>query len=204
MKKPRRLTMSIILVAVAFLLTASATYAWVAIHMTASEVGYYESGEIAYTIEGSFIASDDFFAPSENLLTQTIAVNNESSIETALRIKISYTRIYVDTSEQLITETTVFRDQSSDPIDLANDDHITVNFGSSVHRVGDYYLLNTSLAPDSGYRALILSLFYDGDYAGNQYTSQNIQVTVVVEVRQADGLTWSEMTTIDFETGLPT
>src|SRR6056297_3858780 len=105
MNKPRRFTMSIIMVAVAFLLAASATYAWVAIHMTASEVGYYESGEIAYTIQGTFIPADDVFAPSENLLTQTIAVNNQSSIETELRMKIDYTRIYKDTNENIITET---------------------------------------------------------------------------------------------------
>ncbi len=203
MIKKRRLSASLLLLVIAFLLAASATYAWVALHFTANEDGYFESGEIAYGYEGAFIPSDEVFVPSENLLRQTIRVNNQSSIETNLRMKISYTRIYVDVSEQVITETVVYKDLSSDPIDPVNDDHININFATAVNRVGDYYLVNNAFSPNSGLQSLILSIAYDGDYVNNQYASQIIQLSIVIDVRQSDEVTWSELMTIDFETGYP-
>lgn len=201
--KKRRVSVSLLLLLAAFLLAASASYAWVALHFAADEDGYFESGEIAYGYEGAFIPSDEVFVPSENLLRQTIRVNNQSSIETNLRMKISYTRIYVDGSEQVITETVVYKDHSSDPVDPVNDDHIDINFATAVTRVGDHYLVNNPFSPNSGLRSLILSISYDGEYVNNQYASQIIEVSIVIDVRQADEVTWSELTTIDFETGYP-
>lgn len=155
-------------------------------------------GDLRYTKTGAFIGEELIIYPSMELLTEDITLFNESSIDSQMRLKISYTKITNPTGSELVIDTVDYSD--------AIDDHLDVVFDSSMtYDTGYWYLGGTSflIPADNGLIALISSIQYDGTLVGNDYSQQTVSITVTIEVKQNDHVLWSELTSYEFETGYP-
>lgn len=159
--------------------------------------GTVSVGDLRYTQDGAFIADDTVIYPGTELVDTDFSLTNESPIDSQMRIKISYTKI-TRPVDVLVIETVDYAD--------AVDDHLSVTFDSTfVYSSGYWYYNGTSavISADSGTIDLISSIAYDGDLTGNDYSQQSVSVTVTIEVKQNDNVTWSELTSYDFSTGYP-
>jgi hypothetical protein len=61
----------------------------------------------------------------------------------------------------------------------------------------------TSISANSGILRLIRRIYYDGSKASIEYNGQPISISVTIQVKQSDHVTWSDLVTYDFETGYP-
>ncbi len=178
------------------------TYGWFAhgITFTTNDINV---GDLRYTKSGSFIADDSVIVPGENLINEAFVINNLSPITSQLRVKITYTRITT-----VPVEDYVFKNDT--------DDHLAVTFTSTfTFTDGDatpdefdddywYYIDSDEIiAAASGDINLFSEIYYDGEKTSIDYNGQSVTVTVTVEVKQSDNVTWEELTTYDFETGYP-
>lgn len=172
----------------------SMTYGWFTILFTlpTGEVGV---GELKYTPTGSFVSSGGIYIPGEEIVDTPFSVDNESTIDSQLRIQIIYTKV-TNNSGTITSEDIAYTASSTDAIN--------VTMSSSLYGSGEYfyYLGDQSvIAKESGIIDLVSSIYYDGDYTGIDYSGEQITVTLKIQVKQADNVTWSELTEYDFEAG---
>ncbi len=157
--------------------------------------GTVSVGDLRYTQTGDFITDGEIIYPGMELVNSSFSLTNESPISSQMRLKISYTKV----NDPLVGGVeTVYTG--------AVDDHIAVTFDSTFVNSGDYWYYNSDvyeIASNSGAINLISSLYYDGNLVGNDYAQVNCTITVTIEVKQNDNVTWSELTSYDFSTGYP-
>ncbi|MGE4572246.1 MAG: hypothetical protein AB7E09_05815 [Candidatus Izemoplasmatales bacterium] len=183
--KKNRLIQSLLLLIFAFLLTITATYAWISLYESAGSA-QINTGQISYTYHGSFIDESEIVFPDKELLNEDIFVNNQSNIDTSLRLKIDYTLV-----EEVISLKTYKNEISDD---------LFVEFGSSFVLDGDYwyYIASDHAIANTGVIALINSIYYDGFKASNEYATNQVSLYVLIQVKQADHVEWTDLTSIDF------
>ncbi len=173
----------------------SLTFGWISFTNTASG-GVVSVGDLRFVKNGDFISSSEIIYPGKELLDSDISLVNQSTIDSQLRVKIEYTKITY--SEPLLIETVVLSDSL--------EEHLIVGFVSGFVFDGDYWYydgLSGVIEADSGLKTLITSIKYNGFYAGIDYAGQQVNVSIVIEVKQSDNVSWAELTTYDFSTGYP-
>lgn len=170
------------------ILSIGVTYAWI-IHFQEINGSTVHAGEINYDYSGAFINETEIIYPGLNLIDQTISVNNQSTINTQLRLKIDYTYI----GESVYTKTYINE----------VDDDLIVGFSESFINDGDYWYYHSDeyVIDYTGVFNLISNLAYDGNSSSNEYANQSIQIEVLIQVKQADHVAWEDLGTIDFSTG---
>ncbi len=204
-------TITAILMASGFLIIASLgilgiTFGWF-VQSTTLPGGTVSVGDLRYELAGGFV-EDEIIVPGWELVDTPFVITNNSPIASQLRLKITYTRVTV--VEEVITpeEDYVYKGDE--------DDHLAVDFTSSFTfgdgdltpdeydddywYYGDY---ETVILAESGALDLIDSIYYDGYMTSIDYFSQSVTVTLLIEVKQADHVEWSELATYDFATGDP-
>ncbi len=196
--KRKSLFLSILSLSIFFfsILAIGITYGWFADVIDLGS-GTVSVGDIRYTKSGGFISSNQIIQPGMEFIDTPITLMNESSITSQMRIKIEYTKVTrpVDT---LVIETVDYANSASD--------HLSVSFGSTfVYDNGYWYYngLSSSIPADSGTIGVISSLYYDGNLVGNDYSGITCNISVIIEVKQNDNVSWSELTSYDFSTGNP-
>ena len=198
MKKSLILSLASLFLIITSLILLGITYGWYG-DVIDFNSGVISVGDLRYSQNGEFIANDTIIYPSLELLSTDIDVTNESPIESQLRIKITYTRITNPEGAGLVTETDyVYTD--------ALTEHISVDFDSTfVYDTGYWYLNGTTstILAESGTIALISSIIYAGENTNIDYVEQDVAVSVTIEVKQDDNVTWSELIGYDFLTGNP-
>ncbi|MCF7924526.1 MAG: hypothetical protein K9L64_05400 [Candidatus Izimaplasma sp.] len=186
LKKP------IILLIIAVIFSAGSVYAWVN-YALALPPGSITVGDIDYTVSGDFVSSTDPIYPGQELINSPIIITNNSTIDTQMRLIITYTKI----------EDTVVLNNHIYTNDIT--DHLVVNFTSAFLYGADsywYYPDQTTILP-VGQLSIIDSVSYDGDVVSNNYADTPISISIVIQVKQADNVTWAELTSYDFSTGYP-
>jgi hypothetical protein len=147
-------------------------------------------GELRYTQSGSFISDNTVIFPDYELVDTTLSVSDSSPIDSQLRIKLEYTKCTAVGVCQNVVYT----------------NHISVTINPSFTYDSNYWYYNGTtgvVTAGSGQIDLISSLYYDGLIGGNDYAGETISITLTVEVKQNDNVTWSELTSYDFSTGYP-
>ena len=190
--KKFNLKKSIIILIFAILISLSSVFAWVN-YVLDLPPGSAAVGEIDYTITGTFIEPNDPIYPGKNLVNQDFTLNNDSTIDTELRLKISYTKI-IDT---VVTDGIIYTDDALD--------HLIVDFAIPFVYGDDdfwYYSDVTTIFP-TGLVTIIDNMTYDGDLVSNNYSEVNINISVFIQIKQANNVTWQDLTTYDFSTGYP-
>jgi len=174
------------------------TYGWLADVIDLNS-GIISVGDLRYTKSGAFVSDSPtpIIYPGFEFVDTALSVNNQSPIESQLRVEIEYTKI-TNPLGVLTTETVSYTN--------AVDDHLSVTFDSTFVNSGDYWYYNTTdyvVLVTSGAINIISSIYYDGDLTGNDYNNASVTVTVTIEVKQSDNVTWAELTSYDFSTGYP-
>ncbi len=194
-KTPLILSIFSSILIIASLVMLGISYGWFADVIDLND-GTISVGDLRYSETGDFITDNQIIQPGLELLDETITLTNTSPIESQMRIKISYTKI-TRPVDVLVIET----------VNYSNvDDHLSVTFDSTFVYSSDYWYYNATdavISANSGLIEMISSIMYDGEYVGNDYAGQTVSITVVIEVKQSDNVTWAELTSYDFSTGYP-
>jgi len=179
----------------ASLLMLGITFDWFANVIDLND-GTISVGDLRYSETGAFITDNQIIQPGQELLDTDITLTNTSPIESQMRVKIAYTKI-TRPVDVLVIET----------VNYSNvDDHLAVTFDSTFVYSSDYWYYNATdavITANSGLIEIISSIFYDGEVTGIDYSGQTIYVTVTIEVKQSDNVTWAELASYDFSTGYP-
>ncbi len=197
-KKSLYLSLASLVLILVSLTMLGVTYGWFAGIFDLNS-GTISVGDLRYSETGAFISGVPeqviVIQPDLELIATDITVTNESSINSHLRVKIEYTRM----SDYIGPSTIVAYSN-------ALDDHLSVTFGSTFAYASDYWYYSATdatILANSGLMSLITSLYYDADVTGNDYSEVSVVVTVTIEVKQDDNVTWAELSTYDFSTGYP-
>lgn len=159
--------------------------------------GTISVGDLRYSETGAFITDNQVIYPGLELVDTAITVTNSSPIDSQLRVKISYTKV-TRPVDVLVVQTVNYAN--------AVDDHLAVTFDSTFVYSDGYWYYNATdavISANSGLISVLSSIQYDGDQTGNDYAGQTVGITVTIEVKQSDNVTWSELTSYDFSTGYP-
>ncbi|MBN2540286.1 MAG: hypothetical protein JXB08_02045 [Bacilli bacterium] len=157
--------------------------------------GTISVGDLRYSQDGDFITNGTIMYPGMELVNTSFTLTNESPITSQMRLKIAYTKVE---DPQVGGVTTYYTG--------AVDDHLAVTFDSTFVNSGDYWYYNSDvyeITANSGQIDLLSSISYDGNLVGNDYAQVSCAITITIEVKQNDNVTWSELTSYDFETGYP-
>ncbi|MGD9909189.1 MAG: hypothetical protein AB7U79_01135 [Candidatus Izemoplasmatales bacterium] len=189
-------SISSLLLIVVSLVMLSITYGWFTalFSIPDGEVGV---GALDYTASGSFVQDNTIFVPEEELVNTAFEVDNQSSLKSQLRIQITYTKV-VNNAGTITSSTQIYHDDSTD--------HLSVVMNENFVQSGDYFYFGGDtydILTYSGVISLITSIVYDGNFAGIDYENMPISISITIQVKQADNVTWSDLAGYDFSTGLP-
>lgn len=173
------------------LVTVAITYGWLSKEITLTS-NTIQIGEILYDKSGRWVTADTPIVPGTNLLAEDIVLTNNSSISTQMRMTIVYTK-YEYVGEVLTP---------SDVTYSGTNDHIAVAMNENfVYSNSFWYYTSTeySIPANSGAMTIISSLYYDGDIVSIDYSSKPISITVTIQVKQTDNVTWNDLASYVFE-----
>jgi hypothetical protein len=210
-------TNTILLVAI---LSLSFTYAWL-IYIDSLGEGSFVVGDVKFILQGSVI-SKNIIVPGEELINQTLALKNESTVDCELRAFITFDYVEI-VNEEPTVKTWIFgkeKDESkvNNPELLGtistgwfydSDDEIWYYVGNAQNvtkdKVGSdaseeykYIISSSQTNPIS----FIESLKYDGEIVDNTWSNQTVTINIVFEAKQANYVTWSELGTYSIKVGL--
>lgn len=197
-RKNLYMTLASLVLFIASFVMIGITFGWFAF-MVDLNPGTVSVGDLRYTQSGSFI-EDDVIVPGQELLSSGIDLTNESPITSQLRVKIEFTQITNPGGTGLVSETV--------PLTSSSSDHLEVEWDATstfVYSDGYWYYSATDavIAADSGSIPILDSIKY-GLNTNIDYVGQAVSISVTIEVKQSDNVTWSELTSYDFSTGYPT
>lgn len=152
-------------------------------------------GDVEFTWAGDIAPIEDYVVPGQNLVTTPFTLTNSSTVSTELRVQIEAVYGALDT----------------DAMDL-----LLITFGEESGWVlnatdGYYYYQGTNAALSAGKYTIaagtqvlnfITSIILDGSQVGNDFTNTDFSFTFTFQAKQNDYITWAEMGSIDFTTGI--
>jgi len=195
MRHKKSIIKSVLIIIVIIVLSVTATLAWTSYSGMAAG-GSVNVGGLTYTVNGEMLDDETMINPHKELILEDITVNNQSSINSQLRLKIEYTII-----EDGLTEQKIYQNAPDDDLVV----HFDTDFTFDPLDNFWYYLDKaSSLAASSGPTALINSMYYDGFSASNEYIGAPIYISILIQVKQTDNVTWEDLYNYDFSTGQPT
>jgi hypothetical protein len=182
------------------LLFIEATFGWFAklVVVPKGEIGV---GDITYSMTGAFIANNTLIVPGQELIQTPFVLDNNSSIRSQIRMKITYLG-YVWNGFEVVPEEQVYVS--------SEDDFLFATVGPGFVVTGDYWYFtddpliagpNYFLEPETGVFTLLSSVYLNGATTNIDFADEVIWIRITVEVKQADNVTWSELVNIDFSTG---
>ena len=171
-------------------LMVTVTYAWI-VYYADMDGAQLPAGQIDYQYDGEFIDSSQIVYPELNLLNQPISVDNLSTIDTQLRLVITYTLIEEESIDK------VYHNDIDDDLNVVFDDLFVLSGDYWYYQAYDYRVIEQGVIP------LISSVAYDGNQSSIEYANQPIHVEIIIQVKQADHVSWIDLTQYDFNTGSP-
>ncbi len=192
MKKRFMLSLTALIASAALFVIAS--FAWFVLS-TYSPVDTIPGGTkgVLYDLGGEFIIGSVIY-PELELLSEDISITSYSTESLYLRIKIVYLRInvnYID-SEYVVSSPTI--DIYSDNF---NDEHLSVILNSNFFYESDeYWYYDELIYGDSVTHTLITSLYYDGFKASNEYATEPLSISIILEVSTGEDGVWDPLTTL--------
>ncbi len=182
------------------------TFAWLT--STGSKTIEYTVGDVSYTVTGE-VAPNTIIVPGQNL-TNSFTITNNSNVATNLRVSIS---VEVEGANWTIG-------QVGTDTEPNKTNHIVVSANTTgwelvpENNVMYFYYGKKADSGANGAEDLAAGVspttfpFTDfkvnGNVVGNESSGKKVEITVTFYAKQADYVTWAEMGSISFETGLPT
>jgi len=185
------------LIASAFLFIVT-TFAWFVL-VTQNDIDNipgHLSG-IVYDLGGDFVTHSVIY-PELELINNAVSITNHSQdTDLYVRVKIEYTKIDVTYDSLTYTYT------ASSPIqrtytDVPNDEHLVVDMNSYFSYDVDGYWYYDSPLEDDILNTLITSVYYDGFKVSNEYSTEDIIVSITLELTTEGEGIWAPITTMVF------
>lgn len=186
----KRIACLVLCLAVVFgVVSFSATQAWFVAGTEKHQ--YLTSGDISYTVSGGF---KDFtnlkILPGDELVDTALTITNSSNIDTQLRVKILFTKY----NSSNVSSTEIYDSTS-------NNSALEVVMDSAwVRRSDNYYYYqgdsHVVLTTDTTAIPLISSVKYNGSNTGIYNSGNAVNVSVVIESKQAYYVTWTQLGTV--------
>ena len=172
---------------------AGTTYAWLTQEEN-REINY-TVGDVNYTITTT--ESLDLVVPGQDI-KPAITIKNTSNIKTNLRVVVALT--VKDAGDSAVNDWKIGN----------NDDchiQITPLTGWDLDADGSLYYGTKDAPTEIEANTDVVSNVFDsiklnGALVGNAHSGYKISIAITYQVKQADHVTWTEMGTIDFSTGL--
>lgn len=189
--KNLKIAKGFIIIILSITISVGTIYAWIN-HSVDLPPGNLSAGEIEFSVSGSFIDSTTPFYPGIELINEAIIITDESTINNQIRVMITYTKV---------VENNVIENYYKGELL----EHIVVNFNTSfVYGNDNYWYYPDKTSPlDLKILPILDSIYYDANLVSNQYANQPIVVNVVIQMKQSDYVSWSELATYNFVTGQP-
>jgi hypothetical protein len=178
------------------------TYAWLT--STGNKTIEYTVGDVSYTITGKVDAST-IIVPGQNL-TSSFEIKNNSNVYTNLRVSVStsmqgWTIGKAGTAQTPNTTDHILVAANAEGWELVTENNVMYFYygqkEDSVAKIED-------LAPYKAPPTFPFSEFkLNGYKVGNEYSGKTITITITFYAKQADYVTWDELGSFSFETGLP-
>lgn len=178
------------------------TFAWFAKTVLVPK-GELSVGDITYSLTGAFIADDTLIVPGQELIQTPFVLDNNSSIRSQIRMKITYLG-YVWNGFEVVPEVQTYVS--------SEDDFLFATVGPGFVVTGDYWYFTDNpailgpdyiLDPNTGIFTLLTSVYLNGATTNIDFADEVVWIRITVEVKQADNVAWSELVNIDFSTGQP-
>lgn len=194
--------MATLILFVGTLIFIEATFGWFAklVVVPKGEIGV---GDITYSMTGAFIADNTLIVPGQELIQTPFVLDNNSSIKSQIRMKITYLG-YVWNGVEVVPEEQIYIS--------SEDDFLFATVGAGFVVTGDYWYYTDDplilgpdyvLEPETGVFTLLTSVYLNGATTNIDFADEIVWIRITVEVKQADNVTWSELVNIDFSTGEP-
>jgi hypothetical protein len=183
-------------------LLVTTTYAWLT--SSGSKNSTYTVGNVTYTFGGDFLANNTIIVPGQELLSSSITTNNSSTVASNVRVKIAIT---IDSTN--VTLSTSASGTATDAASLVkvgfnSTDWVLDTDGCLYYKGKDSttgkVAANTALSSEA--QTIITSIVLNGATVGNAYAGKGVSISISLQAKQADYVTWDDLATINFETGL--
>ncbi len=148
----------------------------------------FTSGKVSYTITGNI--KTGLIVPGENLINTPITLTNNSTVSHTLRVSV----------ELKLDSNAISLDGSDGYIALED---LTSNFSLESDGYYHYQELDYEIISSVNNIILISNLVLNGYQVQNQFNDKKFEVTIKLYVRQFDNISWEDLGSINFETGLP-
>ena len=182
------------------------TYAW--LPATGKKAINYEVGQVSYSIEAT--SSDTVVVPGDNLVSN-VMIKNKSNVATEIRVKIEYSTTateLVDDVAKAIPMTLAKYTDNDKSNHLLYQLKADWSYAKEDNKEYFYYANEIAKAQNTTtgdtIEAPLENLILNGRVAGNSFAGATVTITLTFEVKQAANVEWSQMGSINFETGLPT
>lgn len=201
--KNKKIILLIALLAVAIIgLGAVGLRAW----LTSQETGTvtFTVGEVSYTLTTPTTGTT--VVPGVDILGDTdITLTNGSNVDTKFRFYWYFKSAAGTVSGNnggtaLVASDITFTIDTTTNFTAAT---ATISVPTNYTSGGSYYTYNNTLAStDTTAIPLISGIVLNGATVGNAKAGATLEVVIVFQAKQADGVDWADMGSIDFTTGL--
>lgn len=180
------------------------TFAWLT--STGSATINYKVGEVAYTVKGN-VASETVIVPGQNL-SNSFTITNNSNVNTNLRITISvsdstWTFKEVDTTGNPNTTNHVLLSMANSKWKSYSENGIMYFYYGQKENTANGAGIEDILPSTKTIEFPFSDFKLNGYVVGNESKNKSITFTITFYAKQADHVTWDEMGSISFQTGLP-
>lgn len=181
----------IILIALLIVSGVSTTLAWLT--DTSSSEQTFTMGSVSYTL--NFTKTEDVIVPGQNLL-DTFSITNNSNVDSHIRFSITID----DLNESSTLDTTLGAESTDSPIIYKLSENSGISYEDG------YFYYGSKSSPTDITTSLVItplsSLSFNGEVVGNDYSNHEFRVTIVLQAKQAEYVTWNDLGSISFETGI--
>lgn len=219
--KKRIIALIASLAVVAGLMTSQGSGAWFvtavkrAQNIDIAVINFDSEAEILGTMEADYYGRPCIF-PGQNLVVlngkdATLTMNNNSSIDTQVRVRIEYTSYVNGVAKTVSYSGSADEDLKVEfanpsqwlPYDNGMDGtsfyYVGPNYGSStLKNVDDVY----SITPAMANLDIIKSVCYDKDLNTTEYSGNEVTVNIIFEAKQADYVGWSALAEYQVNSGV--
>jgi hypothetical protein len=191
----KRFTLSLIaLIASAFLFVIT-SFAWYILN-TSSSIDPFPGklSGIVYDLGGDFIEKSVIY-PELELINTPVTITNYSDEDLYLRVKVQYTRINVSYDSQNFTYSITDPFQKNYD-NIPNEEHIVVSMNYNFFYEPDGYWYYDGLLEDGIQHTLFTSIYYNGNDVSNEYATNDIIISIILEFTYDQEGIWSPLTTM--------
>ncbi len=199
MKNKKMIGLFLIVLAALVLITTYTISAWLTDTKTTGKTTF-TIGQVVYTWSGSLKEFDEneHIVPGQELVDEPFALTNDSTVSSELRFKFTSTinadPEITDAREYLLTAF------DEDWYYNASDDYYY--YRGDITPVTEDEVEKYKISADNQELSVLTSLKLDGSKVGNEFRLLNLTIEMVFEAKQSDYVTWQQLGTINFSTGL--